>query len=108
MKPNSNEYKNFLSSIPAYKDYTFPSCPIRPFIEVPEKNQIDIDRVKLYCFNRSTLEDYGYVGVFSWKNKTIVPLDGDTYSKDTLIYGYKFYFKENKTFLNIIVDEENW
>lgn len=101
-----NKYKDFLSTISRYQGFTFPLVPIRPFVKIAK--QMNIDVVQVHCFDRSTLDNLGFVGAFSWKNQTIIPLDGDSYSKETLVYGYKFSKEKDKIILDIIVDEENW
>lgn len=103
-----NKYTSYLQSIDRYKDFTFLSMPLT-FVKLNTKLNEDIELVQLHCFNRDKLFNIGFCGSFSWKNNEVISLDGDVYTKNTLVYGYKFFtFDTDKTGLDIIVDEENW
>lgn len=38
----------------------------------------------------------GFVGACVWKDGRVIPLDGDTYCKDMLVYGYEFWENLNE------------
>lgn len=48
----------------------------------------------------------GFCGVFSWINNVLTPLDHDSYSDETLVYGYSWFKNEiSDRCLDILVEE---
>ena len=52
----------------------------------------DIDYVQVHMISDDTII---FCGAFMWKNNELTPLDGDSYNKRTLVYGYDWF--ENKS-----------
>ena len=46
----------------------------------------------------------GFTGAFKWKDNTITPLDGDSYSKP-VIWGYKEFGEKDRKCLDILAEE---
>lgn len=100
-----NPYETFLRK--EYPDCTILSTPI-PFVEL-SKSKVDIDVVQLYCFDRQKFYNLGFVGAFRWHNAEVVALDSDSYTSNTLVYGYRFFTtKDYNLCVDIIVDEQHW
>lgn len=49
----------------------------------------------------------GFCGVFQWMGKELKPLDGDSYSENTLVLGYHWFFdQESGLCLDILVGDD--
>lgn len=97
------ELKKILYSDARYKDFTLLAKPVQ-FNEMFSNK--DIPCVQLHsirmCDDQHIL---GFCGCFKWENNQIIPLDGDSYSPDELIYGYSWFTdNDNNQCLDILVD----
>lgn len=51
-------------------------------------------------------EVLGFCGVFAWKENELAPLDGDSYSPDMTVYGFKWFSDKNGKGLDILVGDD--
>ena len=51
----------------------------------------DIPCVQLHSLHAVDNIIVGFCGVFKWENNEIIPLDGDSYNKHVLVYGYEWF-----------------
>ena len=66
----------------------------------------DKDLVQIHDIHPNNYGIVGYCGSFEWKNGEIKSLDGDVYSSDMLIYGFRCFNSENdKVGIDILVTE---
>ena len=75
-----------------YKDFTFLDESI-PFKELfANKN---IEYVQVHSLKVIETDAYrgiiGFCGTFKWEDGFITSLDGDSYSKDMMVYGYNYF-----------------
>lgn len=97
------ELKKILHSDIRYRDFSLLTKPV-PFNELFFNK--DIPCVQLHsirmCNDQHIL---GFCGCFKWENNKVIPLDGDSYSQDELIYGYEWFTdNDNNKCLDILVD----
>lgn len=52
------------------------------------------DMVQVFSTEPAGDDIVGFVGQFSWINRELKPLDGDSYNKDVLVIGYKEWYEE--------------
>ena len=69
---------------------------------------VDIDIVQLHSICPAGDKDIvGFCGAFSWKRNRLSPLDNDTYSPNTIVYGYSWFTtEEGKKGLDILVGDD--
>ena len=53
-------------------------------------------------------EILGFVGQFKWEDSRISSLDGDSYSENMKVIGYKWFEYEGMQCLDILVPESEW
>lgn len=93
--------KKIIENNKRYKDFILLETPIR-FKDLWANRTIQI--VQLHCIG--LCEDAnipGFCGAFSWQNNILTPLDGDCYSDETLVHGYKWL--QGNRCLSILVEE---
>jgi len=83
-----------------YKNFTILDEPV-VFCEWQKDNNIDL--VQLHSLQDCGGDIIGFCGIFEWKNNELKPLDGDSYSKYTEVYGYSWFFRDDKKCLDILV-----
>lgn len=70
----------------------------------------NISRVQLYSTqvygDENEQDIIGFCGCFKWDNNEVTSLDGDSYTKNTTVYGYAWFTNENKKCLGILVGED--
>jgi hypothetical protein len=95
--------KERLKNSEQYKDFTFLTLPV-PFKELMLNENFDI--VQTHCIQPVGSNDIiGFCGAFSWKDNVLTSLDSDTYSEDSLVYGYMRFTTEcDETALDILID----
>lgn len=95
--------KERLKGSEQYKDFTFLTTPV-PFKELMSNENFDI--VQTHCVQPVGDNDIiGFCGVFSWRDNVLTSLDSDTYSEDSLVYGYMRFTTEcDETALDILID----
>lgn len=78
-----------------------------PVIFSKWKANKDVDAVFIHSILKYKNSLIGFAGAFTWKDDYVISLDGDNYSKDMIVYGFKWSVNEdNEPILNILV--ENW
>ena len=90
-----------------YKDFILLDEPIA-FCEMFTNQNIPCVQLhSMQTFGDENEQDViGFCGCFKWNDNNITSLDGDTYTKDTTIYGYSWFTNKNEKCLNILVGEE--
>lgn len=99
-----NNLKNIIKNNERYKDFTVLNGPVK-FKDMQAGNDIEV--VQLHSIASCGEDDVvGFCGAFSWINNTLTPLDHDSYSEETLVYGYNWFTDENgNKCLDILVEE---
>lgn len=92
-----------LKTNPKYKGFTFLPKPelFRDFFA--DKDYPLVQLYDMTCISENDI--VGFAGVFSWMNRKFTPLDGDSYSPDLKIWGYKEFDNADKHCLSILSDE---
>lgn len=96
--------KEILKNNERYNDFTLFETPVR-FKDM--QANIDIKEVQLHSVELCGENDIvGFCGAFSWVNNILTPLDGDSYSENTLVYGYSWFEDaDGNKCLDILVGE---
>lgn len=101
------DWKEIVKSDSRYKDFVImdePAVFSKLFADQ------DIPCVQLHSiqvYENSNEEDIvGFCGSFRWENNEIIPLDGDSYAKETTVYGYSWFINGNAKCLDILVGED--
>ena len=98
--------KEIISGSDKYSNFVLLAIPVA-FAQLFADS--DIDLVQLYSIQPAGDDIVGFCGACIWKNNTLTPADGDSYTKDMLVYGYDWFTNEDegiKRGLNILVGEE--
>lgn len=101
-----------LKEIEGYTDFTILDTPVK-FSDLFKNRNFDVVEVhsiQKVNFDKCKEDIVGFCGTFRWKNNKLESLDGDSYNRDTLIYGYEEF--TNKEYnvdsgLSILVGN-NW
>lgn len=93
-----------------YKNFTLLENPVK-FCDMQAGNNIDMVQIhSTQTFgNPADLHIVGFAGQFSWKDNTIIPLDGDSYNPEMTVYGYEWFENKEKGInrgLDILVDSD--
>lgn len=92
--------KDYVLSLDRYKDCTILDTPVK-FCELFKNEDIPyVQEHDVTCYDWGIV---GFSGVWSWINGECKPLDGDSYSADILVYGYRWFEKEGSRYLDILV-----
>ena len=88
-----------------YKRFTRLIEPL-PFNEVFKNTNIEL--VQVHCIEWCMPSDIiGFCGTFKYENNEIISLDGDSYNKEALVYGYNWFENEdNIKCLDILVGDD--
>ena len=102
------DWKEVVKTDTRYEDFTILDEPKR-FCEMFANQNIPC--VQLHSIQTFDIEckQYlvGFCGCFEWKNGKVIPLDGDSYTKNTMVYGYQWFrATETESYLDILVGEE--
>ena len=92
--------KDYVLSLERYKDCIILDTPVK-FCEL-FKNE-DIPYIQEHDVKRYDWGIVGFSGIWSWINGKCKSLDGDSYSADILVYGYRWFEKEGSKYLDILV-----
>lgn len=98
-------WRNIIETDPRYNDFTVVDKP-QEFEDMFADQNITCVQVHMI----HTLHENNtifFCGAFMWKDKELIPLDGDSYNKRTLVYGYDWF--ENKSgemCLDILVGDD--
>ena len=101
---NKSDLKKIIKNNDRYKDFTLLETPVR-FKDMQADNDIQV--VQLHSIESCGENDIvGFCGAFSWINNTLASLDGDSYSDETLVYGYDWFKNmSGDRCLDILVEE---
>ena len=104
----TQEHLDIIKNDPRYKDFTI--CkPVKRFCEMPEFDK-DIPVVQLHSLEMfgSGQEKHivGFCGQFEWKDREIISLDGDDYTKEMPVFGYEWFSTDDGLCLDILVGNE--
>ena len=101
------DWKEIVKNDERYKDFVVLDTPVLFREMFADQN---IPRVQLHSIQMyetpKTKGIVGFCGVFRWEKNTIIPLDGDSYSEDTMVYGYEWFTHEGDKCLDILVGNE--
>ena len=101
------DWKKIVGSDIRYKDFVIMDAPAI-FSEMFAGQ--DIPCVQLHsiqvCGNEDGRDIVGFCGAFKWDGSEAIPLDGDSYTKNTIVYGYSWFMDENIKCLDILVGED--
>ena len=108
-KMNNAECKNWKSAIKnneRYKDFIILDEPVK-FYELFDGEKYGcIPCIQLHSIELCNDGDIvGFCGVFKWENGWVIPLDGDHYYDDILVYGYSWFKCDDELMLDILVNE---
>lgn len=93
-----------MKELERYKDFVYLDEP--EVFCVLFKDQ-DADLVQVHDMNGIMQDDpVGFFGDFGWQHNEIVWDDGDGYSLVEAIYGYRWFTKEGKKCLDILINSE--
>ena len=101
-------WKEVIKTDGRYENFTILEKP-KKFCEM-FANQ-NIPQVQLHSIQTFDIEDkqylVGFCGCFEWKDNNVISLDNDSYTKDTMVYGYQWFrMSETERCLDILVAEE--
>ena len=102
--------KEIVLNIDRYKGFIILDDP-RKFKEISELNCLQKPIVQLHDMTsiNNGKDIIGFCGVTMWENGKLIPLDGDNYDSDMLIYGYNItHIKDNfgsKILVDILIKE---
>lgn len=101
------DWKEVVKSDVCYKNFILLDKPVM-FCEMFANQNIPF--VQLYSTQVYETENkqyiVGFCGCFEWNNDEVIPLDGDSYSKNIMVYGYEWFIIENEKYLSILVGED--
>lgn len=86
------ELKDMLKSNNRYSKFIIFDKPVRFKEEFADKPADVVQLHSIQTYNTENGKDIvGFCGQCSWKNNTLVPLDGDSYSENMTVYGYSWW-----------------
>ena len=100
IKSNYDEIRNLIMQDERYKNFKLLDNPMK-FSEL----FADYDDIKVETHSTGIWEIdgkkslVGFCGIFKWKDKKAVPLDGDSYNKDVTIFGYRWWLEDALLFI---------
>lgn len=101
------DWKEVVKSDVHYKNFILLDKPVM-FCEMFANQNIPCVQLHSTQVYKVENESYivGFCGCFKWINDEIIPFDGDSYSENTMIYGYEWFTNENIKYLDILVGED--
>ena len=76
---------------PRYSDFTYLDAPVM-FDEFFKDKDYDVVQIQdINPISEIYPDPIGFAGQFEWKSNEITSLDGDSYTKDMPVHGYKEY-----------------
>ena len=97
----TKEQKAIIQRDNRYKNFTL--CdPVRNFCDMPEFDK-DIKCVQLHSTQLCGRDIVGFCGSFAYKGRKVIPLDGDSYTREMPVYGYSWFTKNGKICLDILI-----
>ncbi len=102
------ELKDFINHDDRYRGFCWLHEP-QKFKDFFRGNNIDVVQVHtcepVYNDKNEIIAIVGFCGIFKWHRNILTPLDGDSYSDETLVYGFNF-FGDEETRLDILVGND--
>lgn len=99
------ELKQRVSNLDRYKDFVFLKKPT----EFDKTNLFSEKYAEIQLHDVSKIPEYpdvlGFCGVFKVESEEIVSLDGDSYSSQMIVVGYKEFVYGNETCLDLLTIE---
>lgn len=103
----SDELRNLIQSLERYEGFKLLDHPV--LLKDLFAN-IDVEYVQLHSTQMISGKDYksivGFCGVFQWTDNQIKSLDGDSYTSEVFVYGYKWFVNEGERCLDVLVGED--
>jgi hypothetical protein len=87
----TDELRELIMQDEGYKGYTLLETPTK-FSELfadYDDISVEVDSTDIWEINGKK-GIWGFCGVFRWKDKKAIPLDGDSYNKDMTVFGYRW------------------
>lgn len=96
--------KDYVLSLDRYADFEWLENPITIKELFRDK---DIEIVQLHDIDMFESSDgiFGFCGMLSWKDNKVKPLDGDRYSKNTVVHGFHWFKYDGKDCADILVSD---
>ena len=103
---NDYNWKEIISKDKRYKDFEIAEDP-KPFSIYFMKNDIPLVQVHSVSVLKAIKSIVGFCGAFEWKDNHLTSLDHDSYNKDMVVLGYK-WFEDKKLgkCLDILVGDD--
>lgn len=92
---SQSELKELLKNNERYRDFHIFKNPAKFNEKFAGKDAdvVQLHSIQTYGDNKDIC---GFCGQCSWKNGVLTPLDGDTYSENMTVYGYKWWNDEKE------------
>lgn len=99
-----------MANHPRYHNFTFLNKP-EDFSQIFAGTDYDIVQLHDITLHEGIYENMGdaiigFVGGFAWKNNSLKPLDGDSYTKHTIVWGYEEW--ENNGIIGLEILTNDW
>ncbi len=83
-----------------YKKFTFLDTPTKFSELFADYDDIDVETHSADIWEIAGKKKLvGFCGTFKWKDKNVIPLDGDSYNKDMTVFGYKWWLEDTLLFV---------
>jgi hypothetical protein len=100
IKTLSAEEKKLIKNSEGYKDFTILDKPIKLGDFMADKDDVVVETHSSSVWEvNGEKRILGFCGKFRWKDKNVIPLDGDSYNKDMTVYGYRWWLEDVLVFI---------
>jgi len=104
----TEKWKKIIQDDPRYRGFVLTESPVK-FCDLFANRDIPCVQLHSVQVFENSGKQYiiGFCGAFSWEDNVLEPLDGDSYSEDTPVYGYSWFTDEKgRRCLDILVGDE--